>query len=158
MKTYSALDIAQEFVKIADENGEHLSHMKLQKLVYFAHGWHLGLTNKPLLDETIEAWQYGPVIPSLYEEYKKYGSRPIIPNAVMRNQKILPQDVKDLIQKIWNVYGGFTASQLSTLTHEEGSPWDLATAEYAGSLPKGLDVPNDIIAKHFEAQKVPVNG
>jgi len=44
--------------------------MKLQKLVYYAHGWHLALNNEPLIDEQVECWQYGPVISSLFHEFK----------------------------------------------------------------------------------------
>ncbi|MBX7147078.1 MAG: DUF4065 domain-containing protein [Alphaproteobacteria bacterium] len=155
MTLYKASDIAKEFVQIAAKYGERLSHMKLQKLVYFAHGWHLGLTGKPLLDETIEAWQYGPVIRSLYDEYKRNGSQLLTPHALQNQPQSLPEAVKILIEKIWNLYGHFTAFQLSSLTHEEGSPWYQVTHFYKdlAKLPQGLDVPDEKIAAYFAQQK-----
>ena len=161
MKPYSALDIAKEFLKVACQKGEQLSHMKLQKLVYFAHGWHLGLTGKPLLDETIEAWQYGPVIPSLYEMLKPYGNQPIANKALPDHVDDQPvsSEIHELINKIWEVYGGFSAFQLSVITHEKGSPWWQVVAAYEkmGYLPKGLDVPDQLIAEFFLKKREAAN-
>ena len=72
--SYPAKAVANYFIDIARCEGEQLSPMKIQKLVYFAHGWYLALYDEPLLDEKIEAWRYGPVVPSLYHEFKRYGS------------------------------------------------------------------------------------
>ena len=65
--------VANWFLDRADKDGKPLDPMKLQKLIYFAHGWHLALTSKPLINEHPEAWAYGPVIPSIYHRFKKYG-------------------------------------------------------------------------------------
>jgi uncharacterized phage-associated protein len=59
---YPAAAIANEFIKVAKRNGVLLTPMKLQKLVYFAHGWYLALLGKPLINEPVEAWKFGPVI------------------------------------------------------------------------------------------------
>src|SRR5215510_7158653 len=61
--------------------GQPLTPMKLQKLVYFAHGWSLALTGVPLIKDAVEAWRYGPVIPALYHEFKHNGARPITDRA-----------------------------------------------------------------------------
>ena len=66
---YSALAIANFFL----ENHKSISPMKLQKLVYFAHGWNLAISNNPLIKEPIEAWDYGPVISTIYNEFKLFG-------------------------------------------------------------------------------------
>lgn len=52
--TVEALAIANEFIDLAAEREEQLTPMKLQKLVYYAHGWWLGLTSQPL------AWRGNP--------------------------------------------------------------------------------------------------
>ena len=57
---YSAKAVANYFLARAKESGETLSPMKLQKLIYFAHGWHLAVFDAPLLDEEVQAWDYGP--------------------------------------------------------------------------------------------------
>jgi uncharacterized phage-associated protein len=54
-----------------------IDHMKLQKLVYITHGWHLAVTGEPLIEEVVYAWPYGPVIPPLYHQLKGCGARPI---------------------------------------------------------------------------------
>ena len=54
-----------------------LTQVKLHKLLYYAHGWHLGFQEKPLLDETLEAWRYGPVVPSIHREFGRFGATPI---------------------------------------------------------------------------------
>jgi uncharacterized phage-associated protein len=128
--SHSAKAVANYFIETAKREWEQLSAMKIQKLVYFAHGWYLALYNEPLLDEKIEAWRYGPVVPSLYHEFKFYGSgnidyatdidagdgfriiTPKIPNDRM---------LKAFLDRVWEVYGDFSAVQLSNMTHEPNS-------------------------------------
>ncbi len=65
-------DVAEYFLSLADEEaGDFLSNLKLQKLVYYAQGFHLALFNRPLFMAAIHAWQHGPVVPELYHAYKK---------------------------------------------------------------------------------------
>lgn len=141
---YPAAAIANEFIKLAQESKRPISPLKLQKLVYFAHGWYLALTGKPLINEPVEAWKFGPVIPSLYHALKIYGNtsiiRPICYDLLDLNQT--PGEpsiddgpdaqentrVKQLVKRIWELYGGFTSIQLSNLTHTPDSPWS-QTAE-----------------------------
>ena len=54
-----------------------VSPMKLQKLVYFAHGWHLAIHNRPLVNEQVEAWKFGPVFSDLYHQIKSFGNEKI---------------------------------------------------------------------------------
>jgi len=75
---YPALAIANEFIKVARERNKQLTPMELLKLVYFAHGWYLALSGVPLINEPVQAWRFGPVIPSIYHAFKRYGSGPII--------------------------------------------------------------------------------
>ncbi|QLH42366.1 MAG: DUF4065 domain-containing protein [Coxiellaceae bacterium] len=48
--------------------------MKLAKLIYVAHGWSLALNDVPLIDEAVQAWKFGPVIESVYHEFKHFGN------------------------------------------------------------------------------------
>ena len=74
---YPASLIAQLFVKKGIEEGNPITQMKLQKVVYFAHGLYLGSQRKPLIKESFQAWKFGPVVPDIYHTYKLYGSAPI---------------------------------------------------------------------------------
>jgi uncharacterized phage-associated protein len=72
--SYSVATVANAFIDIVANNGFYLTNLKLQKLVYFAHGWYLAFTDTPLIDDEVQSWKYGPVIQSLHYELKHYGS------------------------------------------------------------------------------------
>ncbi|WP_066804951.1 Panacea domain-containing protein [Moraxella oblonga] len=103
----------------SDEGESGLTNLKLQKLAYYAQGFYGAIYDKPLFEDSIEAWTHGPVIPSLYQEYKHYGSNPIPHN---QSQYHLTNDEMELIQEVYDVYGQFSAWRLRDLTHNE-SPW-----------------------------------
>jgi uncharacterized phage-associated protein len=73
---YKVLDIANKIIHfVSDSNaGDLISNMKLQKLLYYQQGFHLAYFGKPLFEEDIEAWMYGPVVPSVYSHFKTEGS------------------------------------------------------------------------------------
>lgn len=150
---YSAKAVANFFL-----GKEPLTQMQLHKLVYYAHGWHLGYKKRPLLDETLEAWQYGPVVPSLYREFADFGASPITRTArefdwltmTSTAPAIDPSDasVRGLLERVWSVYGSYTAAQLSALTHAEESPWSVTRRSNPGVRHAGIT--NNVIQAHFE--------
>lgn len=152
---YNAKAVANYFLDLAEREGKKLSPMKLQKLVYFAHGWHLAINEKPLLNEQVEAWPYGPVISSLYHEFKDFGSGAIDRRAIDffedEPQTVPTEDADtcDLLNKVWNEYKGYTAIQLSNMTHEPGSPWQKT---WDGSGIRGTDIPAEQIRAYFVSQ------
>jgi uncharacterized phage-associated protein len=159
MKRYSAKAVANEFLRIAQSEGVDIAPMKIQKLVYFAAGWALGLSGKPLIHENIQAWKYGPVINELYHEFKHFGRSPITSEATdyhlddshLNLTEVAPQidsddkDAVELIKRIWDVYGHHSDSQLSTLTHLPNTPW---AKTYNGSHQK--IIPNELIRQFFK--------
>ena len=161
---FSAAAVANEFLRLAHRDHKPITPLKMQKLVYFAHGWHLAITGKPLITEPIQAWQYGPVISSLYQIFKEAGSSPIrfaasvpIQNgfiAASLDREGAPEEVaiaKQIIERVWNQYGKYTAAQLTTITHSEKSPW--AKVEHK-ELPEQT-IPNEWIRNYFVHQAVP---
>ncbi|MBA1381446.1 Panacea domain-containing protein [Pseudomonas brassicacearum] len=153
---YSPKSIANYFLDLAAANGEKITPMKLQKLVYYAHGWYAGNTHQPLIDETVEAWQYGPVIPSLYREFRHYGSGYIKTKATEATftgvyEVPIPADpnVRAFLSNVWNSYGKYTGIALSEMTHASGTPWDQTWNENPGV--KGMDIPFDRIVGWFGA-------
>ena len=77
---YKASDIAKLLIKKAEQvsyGEEFMTNMKLQKMLYYQQGFHLAYFGEPLFDEEIEAWMYGPVVPSVYDEYKSNGKNGI---------------------------------------------------------------------------------
>ena len=169
---YDPRAIANYFLDLADASGELVSPMKMQKLVYYAHGWYLALKDKPLLDEQIEAWSYGPVVRSLYRELRDYGDRPITKKLTDRRMIVrdghyrvgtpemsttAPGDdfARTLLDRVWELYSPYTAVQLSNATHEPGSPWDQVYEKYTkdgGKILKGTDIPAESIRDYFRSR------
>src|ERR1700680_3484243 len=94
---FSAAAVANEFLRLAHRDNKPITPLKMQKLVYFAHGWHLALTGRPLLSEPIQAWEYGPVIPTIYKEFSELVSDAIhYPASVyVQGKGFLPAKLED---------------------------------------------------------------
>ena len=75
---YDVKEIAKKIIAKTDiEHGDTISNLKLQKMLYYMQGFHLAFFDTPLFDDEIYAWQYGPVVPSVYNEYKRYNAKAI---------------------------------------------------------------------------------
>jgi len=117
----TAHDVAHYFVSLVDEEaGDSISNLKLQKLLYYAQGFHLAIYEKPLFPERIKAWMHGPVVPQVWHEYKDFGSNSI--PVVKVNLADYPEETRELLDEVYDVYGQFTASKLRDMTHQE-PPW-----------------------------------
>lgn len=154
---YGAKAVAYYFLELGDRDNVDISPMKLQKLIYFAHGWCLAVFDKPLIDVSVEAWRYGPVIATVYREFKKFGSNPIrgqVPEpdvkAELKELKRDPQVVL-LLDRVWQIYSGYTAFQLSEMTHLPGTPWIEAREEDRFGK-ANVTIRDEAIKEYFEAQ------
>ena len=156
---YNAKAVANYFLDLAESKNEKLDLMKLQKLIYFAHGWNLAITGKPLITESIQAWQYGPVVSSIYHEFKEFGNDPITkpatditiesvspPKFCFVKPQINDDFSKNLLNKIWGKYGKYSAIQLSNMTHQPGTPWRNTWKE---GIPKGTVISDELIKNYF---------
>ena len=155
--------IANYFIRLGLEYGNPVTPMKLQKLIFFAHGWYLALAETPLLEECVQAWDHGPVFPSIYHEFKGFGNDGIDRFACMTTMDNgltqtapfnLPPDpdLTNFLNRIWEVYGNFSAIQLSNMTHEPGTPWDTAVKSAGGTVCHNLCIANDVIKSFFKQQ------
>jgi len=129
----SALEVSNFFLKYAAEHGDLLTNLKLQKLVYYAQAWHLALFGKPLFKEDFEAWVHGPVIPSLYRHFKKYGFNPIKVSQDHREPNFESRGRK-LLEEVYLKYACLEAFQLEILTHQE-DPWKVARGNLSPDEP-----------------------
>jgi uncharacterized phage-associated protein len=149
----SPLAIANYLIQKSFDKGIEITPMKLVKLVYISHGWYLGLKQEPLITERIQAWKYGPVVESVYHTFKKYGGNQI--ESLESDCGIIPfptDDIKSFLDKIYSVYGEFTAIQLSSLTHQRGTPWDIIWNSKGGAITSSTTIPNDLIKDHYKAK------
>lgn len=152
--------VANWLLDRADADEQPLDPMKLQKLIYFAHGWHLALSNEPLVDELFEAWQYGPVLPSVYHAFKDHGAQPIRTRASRTDWQTFETTtpcvsgtdrVAELLETIWREYGRLSGLQLSHLTHLADSPWDQTRQANPGI--RNANIPNALIQGDFTARR-----
>ena len=99
---------------------------------------------KPCFKEKIEAWDFGPVVPEAYHEYKHYGSGNIpeitsyfentndsfwkIRRKRVNKNNILNDD-KKLIDQVVDRFSESSAIELVELTHDQ-APWKDAYVPY----------------------------
>lgn len=154
---YSALLVADYHIA---HGGGKLTPLQVIKLAYISHGYTLALLKRPLVPDDIEAWRYGPVIPSLYDSLKVYGGSPIsgllycgtmagTDSAADRNEffrSVIQDDARAILGRVLEVYGRLTGIELLRLTHKKGSPW----SKYYKKGKLGIVIPNHAIKKHYE--------
>ncbi len=153
---------ANTVLQEAEKRGIALTHMKLQKLLYLAYGYYAGLTGEPLADEDFEAWQFGPVSPTVYQNFKDCGGRTIDSGRRMERivwdddaprgeWPLLPADdvrAAQVVDYVFNTYGDKSAIYLSDLTHKEGSPWD--QADSTNPRRRNMKIDNEAIKSYFK--------
>lgn len=156
---YLAAAVANSFLDVAKSAGEPVDPMKLQKLVYFGHGWHLGYGRGALSAEYAEAWRWGPVFLELYHAVKIWGGRPIMEpvraveinhGSIRRSTPRIPSGedfANKLVKRVWEVYGHMSGPALSQLTHERGGPWQVIRDRSPGEV-----IPNSLIRDYFAQQ------
>ena len=130
--TYSMMQIANVFIdKAINGKIDNLTPMKLQRLMFFAQSWYLRQTGNLLFDDAFARWKYGPVLPAVFQRFKPFGSNKITQKATDVNGHefiINPSDADEIlnfIDEIINEYGSFTGPELSSMTQQQGTAWDL---------------------------------
>lgn len=139
--SFTAIDIANWFLwkneveRIENENDsndyevyEKLTHLKLQKLIYFAQGMYLAFTHKSLFKDKIEAWEHGPVVRKVYDQFKAYKKVDIdkkLSDVELNKVKAIEknEEMSEILNLVYDSYGGYTAWQLRELSHVDGGPW-----------------------------------
>lgn len=123
---YSAIDIANRLLNRASlEAGvagcELMSHMRLQKMLYYEQGYHLAAFGTPLFEDRVEAWLYGPVVPSVYDVFKRSGRGGLMP-LESRPLIQMSEEEENLFENVYRAFEEFSAVGLMNKTHQE-SPW-----------------------------------
>jgi len=147
--TYTALQIGNELIRCGNAKSQPLTNLQIQKLIYFAHGWHLVLAGSPLIEESFEAWRYGPVVPELYHVFKTYGSSAIPVDHLFchATPQVMDTSIVALLDRILEVYGKFTPGQLVEISHDPEGPW---VRVYHDSSPTQRPIiPNSEIKSYF---------
>lgn len=143
---HASREIADFILYLSGCEGKPITPMQLLKLAYISHGWMLGLYGRALTSETAEAWAYGPVLPSIYHDFKRYGGGNIKDCPSSAPGGFDPPE-SSVIRQVWKGYSRYDGVQLSALTHKPGTPWDVTRRESGAGAP----IPNELIARHYQS-------
>jgi len=136
---YKVLDICRYVINYSNDKEYGISNLKLQKVLYFIQAYFVAFTKEkePCFEEKIEAWDFGPVVPVAYYEYKQYGSNDIPKvNLILEinfddifKSKMVPFDDsviiksdKEIINRLVDKFANYSATTLVNITHEQ-TPW-----------------------------------
>jgi len=111
-----------------EENIECITNLKMQKLLYYAQGVYLAYKDIELFENDIYAWNHGPVVKEVYDEYKCYGRQGIdVEISDEEKMEILSEvekkeDSLEVLEAVYKNYAKYSAWHLVEMTHSE-SPW-----------------------------------
>lgn len=157
---------AKEFANLlldwADEVFVTISPMKLQKLMYYCHADFMSLYGIPLVIDDFEAWQFGPVLPNVFQEFKQFSGSAITSrarrfNPLTAKTEIAPAsclgDYDKHVRELFDIYIGFSATSLSNMSHVEDGPWIEALVRFEKGVNPKRRIGNDLIRSHHRSAK-----
>ena len=164
----SAAAVANAFLDIQERDNTQfppIDQMKLQKLVYYAHAWWLAYNDQALFDDDVRAWPWGPVVGSLYGDFKKFGRDPIRGHRALElvhdgdgpfdyhyEEPPAPsKEIMSFLESLWHTHKHLTGVQLSNATHAENEPWTIVRDRH-GSLDDKPTIPNSVIRDVFKSK------
>ncbi|KQP93759.1 hypothetical protein ASF60_13915 [Methylobacterium sp. Leaf113] len=101
-----------------------MTNLQLQKTLYLAQMTYMGQNDgEPLFEGSFEAWDYGPVEPSLYRKVRMFGSRPV--SDVFLDARRFGDDDprREFLMGICRDLLSKPASELVEITHWEDGAW-----------------------------------
>lgn len=119
---YKALSIASYIIQRCNSQNKTISNLKLQKILYFVQAEFLVTKDQPCFAEEIEAWDFGPVVPIVYQKYKIFGGGNIPVLGKKANPVILSGEDQKLVNGIVDECAQYSASTLVEITHHQ-TPW-----------------------------------
>lgn len=143
--SYSVEAIASCFLHEARAMNQVLTNLRLQKLIYFAHGFYLALTNRPLVNTLFEAWDYGPVLRTLYNQLRGWEAHPLPITGLASHDTVKKDSLAHLvICKTLEKFKNIDTMTLVDISHKSVSPWSKCRA-------LGINIiSNDLIKKYFD--------
>lgn len=130
--------------RLCVRSGWSLSNLELQKLLYLSHMLHLGRHDEPLISEHFEAWNYGPVAPSLYHRVKIFGSSPV-GNVFHSVEDLADGTEVDVLDEAVDQLGHARPGKLVAITHWDQGAW----AKHYRPGVRGVVIPNQDIRQEF---------
>jgi uncharacterized phage-associated protein len=122
---------ARDVVAHIESRLQAATEMQVLKLAYYAQGWNIAWEGRPLFDDRIEAWKYGPV-PVTCRNERKYGWPVQI--------RPLSDEAREVVDPVIEFYGHLGGPQLAELSHAEGSPWKEARGDIPDDAPSQEEI------------------
>jgi len=108
-----AIDISNFFI------GKGVSHLKLQKLLYYSQLWYFVKEQTCLFDDVIKAWMYGPVVESVWHRFKYTKKNNLIPKS--RTVKTDLANLNEHLNQVWDAYGHLSGAELCTNRNQQSN-------------------------------------
>lgn len=145
--------VADYLIEKGDKpNGEPLTQLSLQKLVYLCQGWHLALMDEALFQEETYAYQYGPVVKELRKRFRFFGAESLSTAAITNAGRILSHSSRRVIDDVWDKYAKIPTNVLVSMTHEPGSPWSQVWEAADPEERENLLIQQSLIRDWFKAK------
>jgi uncharacterized phage-associated protein len=122
-----------------------VSNLKIQKLLYYVQGWHLGIHGEPVFSQPIQAWIHGPVVPYVFAKFKEYKWTSIPPDPV---PVVLTPHLETHVMKVLGAYQHLTAAQLEARSHKE-RPWNEARKGLSPDEPSTAEITHASMKRYF---------
>lgn len=145
MEKVTAHDVAKYIIADFHEAEDLITNMKVQKLLYYVQGWHLGLYKSPVFKEELQAWVHGPVQYEVYNQYREYRWNPISHEV---EKPDFEQSLVRHIDQVLATYGGETAYMLELMSHQE-DPWMEARNGLSADSPCNTVISNKTMNRFF---------
>jgi len=164
---FDARGVANLLLDMGEQRGRAFTNLVLQKLLYFAHARCLIASGKPLLTGYFEAWQYGPVHPTVYQSFhqarhKSISFRAHRTDLLAGRQSIVPPPDSALarvhVEFVVDTYGRLSVGRLVEISHAPEAPWHYVVTQASNRVTLGLRIPDKIIVERFKRHKVAVGG
>jgi uncharacterized phage-associated protein len=155
---YDERAVANFLLDEAEKLNAQLTHLALQKLLFFSHAWHLAEFDAPLVRGLFQAWQFGPVLRAVYDSFRSAGKRPIKIRAKKLDlttghyvvcKEVLDERARNLLTSVLSAGANLPAWYLSELTHMQGAPWDRVWSRACHEVNVGMKIPNTLIRGYF---------
>lgn len=119
---YDAIKVAEYIIKYSTLHGTPVSNLRLQKVLYFIQAEFMVSKDGPCFNDKIEAWDLGPVVPSVYRHFKVFGASSIpVDNSTNIESGIASNDAETINETV-DQCNNFSTSALVEITHNQ-DPW-----------------------------------
>lgn len=145
----NAKNISYYLISLSNHNIEdEFTNLKLQKILYYLQGHYLAINETPLFEDSIEAWDLGPVVSDVYHTFKSYGNGTIIMPETETNFDFISKESKAFINNVYTYYRQFSALKLVDMTHNE-KPWTLTYKKSMSNV-----IGNDLLKDYFKTTEI----